>query len=402
MTATLEAPAVTTTARVSLLDLDRAAKLLRVTLPSRPIARETGGIRVTGRAGVVSLESFDYATGGRVLSRMDGDDFGPVVLEGRALLDAFKAAGLGVRAVARVTADVTLTVPADGPVQVHGPNGAQPTVARMHIDPDNLPDLPAVVGPSVTVDGDKLTRAAGAVAAGASRDVTLPLLSGARVTFTADTVQMVTTDRYRLHEATVPASPMSTADLPADVLLPAVLLHKLVKLVPAGEDVTVVVSVRDTRDVWARLSWPGADVLLLSIDGDYPAVDRLWPDNPPHTAVVDRAALLAAVKTVQPFCERNMPVRLDFGIDCLTVHNGDTEAPMSAAPVQAGVQVDGMDGVAFNPSFLVDALEALDGPTVTLHMSDQVRQGAAFVLKPVEFTDGGPARVLLVPIRFGG
>ena len=390
MTATLEAPAVTTVT-VALLDLDRAAKLLRVTLPPRSAPPETAGIRVAGRDGVVTFDTSDYETAARVMAPMLGDDFGPVVLEGRALLDAFKGAGLGVRTVARRTADVALTVPADGPVQLTGPTGAHLTVP-LAWQGDNLPALPTVTGPSVLVPADRFARAVASVASGASRDDTLPLLTGIRFTFEDAAVQLLTTDRFRLHEATVGTlSPTSTT--PDPVLLRASMLAKLVKLAPPLEEVKVTVGDDNGgRNVRARLSWPGVEVTLLGMEGEYPAVQRLWPDNADQTVVVDRVALLTAVKTVLPFCVRNIPVQLDLGIDCVTVHNRNVEAPMSAAPVPAGVNVDGVDGVAFNPSFLVDTLEALDGGTVTLHITHPN--------KPVEFTDGGPARVLLVPCRF--
>ena len=391
MTATLEAPAVTTVT-VALLDLDRAAKLLRVTLPSRPVSRELAAIRVSGRDGVVTFETFDFETGARVMAPMLGDDFGPVLVEGRALLDALKGAGLGVRAVARRTADVTLTVPTDGPVLLTGPTGARLTVPPMSGAHTALPALPVVDGPSVLVAADRFASAVASVAPGASRDDTLPLLTGIRFTFEDAAVRLLTTDRYRLHEATVVALG-GTSTRPDPVLLRGSMLAKLVKLAPPLEEVQLAVGEDDGgRHVRARLSWPGVEVTVMAIEGDYPAVDRLWPSSADQTVVVDRMALLGAVKTVLPFVVRNIPVQLDFGPDNVTVHNRNVEAPMSAAPVQAAVACE-TDGVAFNPSFLVDTLEALDGPIVTLHVTHPN--------KPVEFTDGGPARVLLVPCRFG-
>src|SRR5665811_2575305 len=58
-----------------------------------------------------------------------------------------------------------------------------------------LPTMPDVIG---MVAGDTLTEAVGQVTVAASRDDTLPMLTGVRMEIEGERIKLLATDRYRL------------------------------------------------------------------------------------------------------------------------------------------------------------------------------------------------------------
>ena len=98
---------------------------------------------------------------------------------------------------------------------------------------------------------------------------------------------------------------------------------------------------------------------------------------------------------------RNAAVRLVFSEGELVLDAGHTDDAQASEAIEATVE-GGEITVAFNPSFLLDGLSALDAP--------YVRMGFTQDTKPVDFVgldkpDGTPKsefRYLLVPIRIAG
>lgn len=135
------------------------------------------------------------------------------------------------------------------------------------------------------------------------------------------------------------------------------------------------------------------------IDGEFPAVDRLYADEYPIHAVINKQALIDAIKRVSLVAERNAPIRMVFSGQELTLSAGTADEAQAKEILD--IDMDGEDiTVAFNPSYLVDGLSAISEPFVRMKMTTAV--------KPVEFNGQQEAdsdesmdyRYLLVPMRF--
>ena len=72
---------------------------------------------------------------------------------------------------------------------------------------EEYPTLPAMPDPSGTVAGDIFTEAVAQVSIAASRDETLPILTGIRIEVETDRLTLMATDRYRLAVRTLPWRP---------------------------------------------------------------------------------------------------------------------------------------------------------------------------------------------------
>ena len=356
-------------------------------LPTRPPVPVLAGVRIEAdTTGTIQLSSFDYEVSARAQLPADVSEPGTVLVSGRLLAEIS-------RALPAKPVDVVL----EG-TKVQVTCGASRfTLLTMPVeDYPHLPVMPPVTG---TVDGDELTHAVAQVSVAASRDDTLPLLTGVRVEIEGEKVTLLATDRYRLalREMTwKPASP----GVEAVVLVRARTLSDAAKSLGGSGSVAVALSSGGGVDL-IGFEAGGRQTTSLLVDGDYPPVRRLFPDETPIHAIVNTQALAEAAKRVALVAERNTPIRLTFTEGQVVLDAGQGDDAQASEALEA-VLVGEDISVAFNPHFLADGLGALDTTFVRLSFTHPN--------KPVEFTgqeslegdDLKDYRYLLVPIRFAG
>lgn len=357
------------------------------TLPTRPPAPVLAGVRIEADAqGVINLASFDYETSARSEIPAEVAEPGTVLVSGRLLAEIS-------RALPNKPVDVAL----EGNKVVVTCGASRFTLLTMPVDEyPALPGLPEVSG---TVAGDAFTHAVAQVTVAASRDDTLPLLTGVRVEIEGERITLLSTDRYRLALRELTWTP-ATPGFSAVALVRARTLNDVAKSLGSGGLVNVGLSTGQGLDL-VGFEAGGRQTTSQLVEGDYPAVRRLFPDSTPIHAVVATAPLIEAAKRVSLVAERNTPIRLSFSEGQVVLdagHGDDAQASEALEAVLVGEDI----AVAFNPQFLLDGLGALG--------TDFVRLSFTHPNKPVEFTgqgsldgeDDSAYRYLLVPIRFTG
>jgi DNA polymerase-3 subunit beta len=357
------------------------------TLPTRPPAPVLAGVRIEANAqGVINLASFDYETSARSEIPAEVAEPGTVLVSGRLLAEIS-------RALPNKPVDVAL----EGNKVIVTCGASRFTLLTMPVDEyPALPGLPEVSG---TVSGDAFTHAVAQVTVAASRDDTLPLLTGVRVEIEGERITLLSTDRYRLALRELTWTP-ATPGFSAVALIRARTLNDVAKSLGAGGLVNVGLSTGQGLDL-VGFEAGGRQTTSQLVEGDYPAVRRLFPDSTPIHAVVATAPLIEAAKRVSLVAERNTPIRLSFSEGQVVLdagHGDDAQASEALEAVLVGEDI----AVAFNPQFLLDGLGALG--------TDFVRLSFTHPNKPVEFTgqgsldgeDDSAYRYLLVPIRFTG
>lgn len=355
------------------------------TLPSRPPVPVLAGVRIEAdAAGTLHLSSFDYEVSARSEIPAEVSEPGVVLVSGRLLAEIS-------RALPAKPVDVVL----DGSKVTVTCGASRFTLLTMPVD--EYPALPVMPSISGTVDGDELTQAVAQVTVAASRDDTLPLLTGVRMEIEGEKITLLATDRYRLALRELTWRP-ATPDMSAVALVRARTLSDVAKSLGGSQTVNIALATGTGIDL-IGFEAAGRHTTSLLVDGDYPAVRRLFPDETPIHAVVSTHALAEAAKRVALVAERNTPIRLSFTQGQVVLDAGqgdDAQASEALESVLVGEDIS----VAFNPQFLQDGLSAL---TTTF-----VRLSFTHPNKPVEFTgqetlDGEDAldyRYLLVPIRF--
>ncbi|KGM13287.1 DNA polymerase III subunit beta [Cellulomonas bogoriensis] len=354
-------------------------------LPTRPPVPVLAGVRLEADStGVVQLSSFDYEVSARSQIAADVVEAGSVLVSGRLLAEISRA--LPARPVDVVLEGSKVTVTC---------GASRFTLLTMPVDEyPALPAMPDVVG---TIPGGELTEAVAQVTVAASRDDTLPLLTGVRMEIEGEKITMLATDRYRLALREVSWHP-ATPGMEAVALVRARTLSDAAKSLGGSDQVTVALSTGAGVDL-IGFEAGGRHTTSLLVDGDYPAVRRLFPDETPIHAVVPRQALTEAARRVSLVAERNTPIRLAFSEGQVVLDAGQGDDAQASEALEAALTGEDIT-VAFNPQFLLDGLGALS--------TDFVRLSFTHPSKPVEFTGQGSLegeddtryRYLLVPIRF--
>ncbi len=354
-------------------------------LPTRPPVPVLAGVRIDVEdAGVVQLSSFDYEVSARSEIAADVSEKGTVLVSGRLLAEISRALPAKPVDVALDGTKVTVTCGA-----------SRFTLLTMPVE--DYPALPAMPDEIGTVPGDQLAEAVTQVTVAASRDDTLPLLTGVRMEIEGETMTLLATDRYRLalRELTwTPARP----DVSQVALVRARTLSDAARSLGGSDQVTIALSTGAGVDL-IGFEAGGRHTTSLLVDGDYPAVRRLFPDETPIHAVVELAALTEAARRVSLVAERNTPIRLAFSEGQVVLDAGQGDDAQASEALEATLVGEDIT-VAFNPQYLLDGLGALSTPFV--------RMSFTHPNKPVEFTgqasldgdDDQSYRYLLVPIRF--
>ena len=267
----------------------------------------------------------------------------------------------------------------------------------LQLMPDTeYPDLPIVPAKIGQVDAPTFVQAVSQASVAVSREENRPVLTGVRIQFEGDKVVMTSTDRFRLSRSSFSWTPQDR-DLSTTTLVRGSLLRDVARSLDEHQNVVLDL---DT-DTPSLLGFENAGRTSTSqvIDGEFPAVDRLFADEYPIQAVIDKQVLLGAIKRVALVAERNAPIRMVFEGQELTLSAGAVDEAQAIETLD--IDMDGDDiTVAFNPSYLIEGLSAITEPFVRMKMTTAV--------KPVEFNGQQEAdsdesmdyRYLLVPMRF--
>ncbi|MEU6944022.1 DNA polymerase III subunit beta [Streptomyces sp. NPDC046332] len=356
-------------------------------LPARPPAPVLAGLLLKAEDGALSFSSFDYEVSARVSVEAEIEEDGTVLVSGRLLADICRA--LPNRPVEISTDGVRATV-------VCG--SSRFTLHTLPVEEyPALPEMPTATG---TVPGEVFASAAAQVAIAAGRDDTLPVLTGVRIEIEGDTVTLASTDRYRFAVREFLWKPESP-DASAVALVPAKTLLDTAKALTSGDTVTLALSGSGKGEGLIGFEGAGRRTTTRLLEGDLPKYRTLFPTEFNSIAVIETAPFVEAVKRVALVAERNTPVRLSFEQGVLILEAGSSDDAQAVERVDA--QLDGDDiSIAFNPTFLLDGLSAIDSPVAQLSFTTSTKP-ALLSGKPAVDAEADEAyKYLIMPVRLSG
>ncbi|GAB2678329.1 DNA polymerase III subunit beta [Thalassiella azotivora] len=357
-------------------------------LPSRPPVPVLAGLLLEADAqGSLVLSGFDYEVSARVEVPAEVDEPGTALVSGRLLADISRSLPAKPVEVAQDGSKISVTCGA-----------SRFSLLTMPVDEyPSLPQMPDVAG---SIAGDVFTSAVAQVTAAASRDETLPILTGVRMEIEDDRVTLLATDRYRLAMREIPWRP-ATPGTSAVALVRARTLSEVAKaLGGASSDVTVALS-SDGGQELIGFEAGGRRTTSLLVDGEYPKVRSLFPAESPVHAVVETGPLVEAVRRVALVAERNTPVRLSFTDGQVTLEAGQGDDAQASEALESTLQGEPIS-IAFNPQFLLDGLQALSTPFVRLSFTQPTKPAVLTGQAELAGSDDDTYRYLLMPVRMAG
>ncbi|WP_406309832.1 DNA polymerase III subunit beta [Streptomyces sp. NBC_00623] len=322
---------------------DAVAWAARV-LPTRSPVPVLDGLLLEADSGWLRISGLDYEASARIEVEAETVRAGRVLVMGRRLLD-----------VCRVLPESPVVCAVEGSRFSVTGGGARFGLSVLPLDDyPALPPLPGVLG---AVDSEEFAAAVAHVAVAAGRDDTLPTLTGIRVGLDGDTMTLAATDRYRFAVRTLAWKP-ATADASADVVVSARRLTEIARSFGRSGMVSVAL---DAGSAGFELAGMRTTVRLL--DGRLPRHDKLFAMTDPTTAMTDRAPLVEAVKRVAVVADGDSPLQLTFSGESVLLQAGYED---DVASQRLPAVLEGADEltVAFNPSYLMDALASFDAPVV--------------------------------------
>lgn len=256
-----------------------------------------------------------------------------------------------------------------------------------------FPPVGKTSDPTTRLSEPALAEAVRQVVRAASHDDGRPLLTGVLVSRVDGSLRMVATDSYRM--AMRDLSGANTIPGEEDLLVPARALSELQRLPGGtGSDGAETDGVGVAASSNEITFWQGnVRISTRLLEGRYPDYKQLIPDHYPNRLHLGKENFLAALRRVQLLVRDNTtPVRLSMrvgGVD-LSVQSQDVG--------DASEAVDGdFSGedlvIAFNPSYLVDGVEAVLGDEVIVETADASRAAT------VRGAEDDAFRYLLMPVR---
>ena len=273
---------------------------------------------------------------------------------------------------------------------------------------DDFPSLPEPPQPATFLPAANLASALRQVVRAASSDDARPLLTGVLIAAEGSGIRLVATDSYRLAMRDIDGSDAFTDS--SQILVPARALAELQKLSALGMTAKDEASWRSTdgqnhkdRPVPAiglsigdhDVTFTAGDVKVSTrlLDGSYPDYRQLIPAEYPNRLHVGKDSLLDALRRVRLLVRDNTtPVRLSMrsgGVDLTVVSQevGDASETVDA-------DFDGSElTIAFNPTYLIDGVEAVSGDEVLLETVDATKPATVRAAEDTNF------RYLLMPVR---
>ncbi|KOU54947.1 DNA polymerase III subunit beta [Streptomyces sp. MMG1533] len=356
-------------------------------LPARPPAPVLAGLLLKAEDGQLSLSSFDYEVSARVSVEAEVDEEGTVLVSGRLLADICRA--LPNRPVEISTDGVRATV-------VCG--SSRFTLHTLPVE--EYPALPQMPNATGTVPGEVFAAAAAQVAIAAGRDDTLPVLTGVRIEIEGDTVTLASTDRYRFAVREFLWKP-ENPEASAVALVPAKTLLDTAKALTSGDSVILALSGGGSGEGLIGFEGAGRRTTTRLLEGDLPKYRSLFPTEFNSVAVIETAPFVEAVKRVALVAERNTPVRLSFEQGVLILEAGSSDDAQAVERVDAQLEGDDVS-IAFNPTFLLDGLSAIDSPVAQLSFTTSTKP-ALLSGKPALDAEADEAyKYLIMPVRLSG
>ncbi|MBG6215735.1 DNA polymerase-3 subunit beta [Arthrobacter sp. CAN_A6] len=350
-------------------------------LSPRPPVPVLAGLLIRAESGTLSLASFDYEISARLEIPADITEEGTILVSGRLLADICRSLPSAPVEVTTDGSKVTLTCRNSRFNLATMPEGEYP----------ELPKLPDVSG---VVDGEAFSQAVSQVIIAASRDDTLPILTGVRMEIEDDLITLLATDRYRLALREVTWKP-SSPGISTSALVKAKTLNEVAKTLGGAGDLNIALSA-DSELIGFESG--GRRTTSLLVDGEYPKIRSLFPDNTPIHAMVETNTLVEAVRRVSLVAERNTPVRLSFTQGQLALDAGTGEDAQASEVIEANLDGDDIT-VAFNPHYLSEGLGAFSSKFVRFSFTTPPKPAVMSAQDDATGEDREDYRYLLMPVR---
>lgn len=231
-------------------------------------------------------------------------------------------------------------------------------VSRLQVLPvAEFPTLPVAEGPMVQLSGIALAKLISLTRYAVAERGKKFILEGALLKLTGTSMGMVATDGARLSIATatrVAGQPDFAVTIPRKTL-------DMLSILDTGPIELV------TGDNHLFFTSGSKQLISRTIEGNFPAYERMIPRDTDKTVIVERARLAAALRRIGVASEKNYAAYVSISNGALRLTAKSVE--IGEADEQVPAQYAGENlTVCINWKYLLDFLNASEGQTITINM----------------------------------
>ena len=352
-------------------------------LSARPIMPVLLGVLINADKKGVHLSGYDLETSGKAEVIADVKEEGTVLVSGKLLSD-----------IARALPNKPVTFSLDGnrvSVISGSAKFALPTLSVS--DYPNLPELPSETG---RLSGDLFAEAVGQVAIAAGKDDSLPVLTGVYVEIEENKLILAATDRYRLavRELNWDAPRASAA-----ALIRARTLNEAAKSLAGVKSVSIALAAATATERLIGFASEGKVMTSRMLDGTFPPYRHLLPSERSATAVVEVAPFVDSVRRVALVADKTVPLRLAFNPGALTLEAGVGDDAQATEELEIAFDGEALS-IAFNPTFLLDGLAAVNSAYVEIAFTGGSKPAVLSGKSSADGESDFSYRYLLMPMRY--
>jgi len=264
------------------------------------------------------------------------------------------------------------------------------------IQASEFPTIPLSSEKSVDIKADILKTSIPQLSFAAASDEGRPVLTGILTELKKDSLELVATDGFRLARKTVKLE--GSQDLSLRVLIPRRTFEEVVRLISEqqsnGEDETIKISTSENQNqIIFKIGL--TEVSSRLIEGNFPSWEKIIPVNIENRTIIDRDALLKAVKLASVFArsESNI-IKIQTQKNALKLSSEAKELGAQESSVEAdseGTEIT----IAFNSRFLIEALSATTSAQISIEFSGSLspalmkpvgEEGLQYVVMPIRLS----------------
>lgn len=317
-----------------------------------------GNVLLEARDGQLKLVTTDLEIGLTCILPLDGGDEGSVTIPERILQD-----------VVGNLPDAELTISADER-NLLTVSSAKSQYTIHGLPADEFPILPKVPSDTVlSVPGPVLRDLVRMTLFASSTDESRVILTGCLLAWDGQTATMVATDTHRLAVKHVPVNGQFSKSVA--VIIPSRALQELLRLLGNSED-PVEIRVGESQVLFSV-----GRVQLVSrlIEGQFPAYDRVIPQDTQKHMMVNRQQLFEAVRRASIVARAESNKVILRSIDSTLTLSAET-GEIGKAYEEVPISLDGEPvEIAFNAEYLQDVLAVLDTETITMALGGPLNPG---------------------------
>jgi DNA polymerase III subunit beta len=233
------------------------------------------------------------------------------------------------------------------------------------IPAEDYPVMPKIKGGKTwNVSSSTFKKALSQVVVAASNDDTRPILTGVYLHTHGGDLYAVATDSYRLAERKVIALKEEVS-----LLIPATAIQDLLRIIDDGDQLISVT--HDDQQVLFTIG----DVELVTrlIEGAYPDYRKLIPVSFKTSASLPRGELQNITKVSSLFARESagsVTIKVDKTEKQISIQSIASQLGENTA--KAGADVEGEGSITLNSRYILDALNVIADPKVTISFNDKL------------------------------